>query len=86
MCIQGHALSHYDRFKAPINLQHRVRGTPQPPLSLLHFYVYDSFKTNYKANNTAMLQNMASPRLLFIMKDMGEMSAKRSAVTFQSSM
>lgn len=85
MSIQGHAVSHYDRFKAPINLQHIVRGRPQPPLSLLHFNVYDSFKTNYKANNTAVLQNMASPCLLFIMKDMGEMTAKRSAVTFQSS-
>lgn len=94
MCVQGHAPSRYKRFRVPINLQHMIRGTQQPPPSLLHFYAYDSFRANYKANNTAPLHTVqpsatwcgSFPRLLFIGNDTGEMSAKCSAVNLRSSM
>lgn len=35
MCIQGHVLSRYERFKALVNLQHMARGTPRLPPRLL---------------------------------------------------
>lgn len=59
MCIQGHGLSHCKRFKASINPVHTARGIQQPPPSLLHFYVYDSFRANYTTNNMALLQSTA---------------------------
>lgn len=52
MCIQGRAPSGYKRCRFPVNLQHMMGRTQPPPPSLLHFNAYDSFRANYKANNT----------------------------------
>lgn len=42
MCIQGHLLSHYERFKALVNLRHMARDTPQPPHGLLMSVIHSS--------------------------------------------